>query len=120
MSRLHDGGRRVASTARRLWQRDAGRCGRCGDPIPYALPWSHPDGLTIGHIVAQSRGGSDSDSNLRPEHNRCNLSAKAGDAPRTIASPIAAVVAEPVSFGAVTSRKRRAADEAGDREGLIR
>lgn len=34
-----------------------------------------PLGLTIGHVIPLSHGGSDDDANLRPEHRRCNLAA---------------------------------------------
>lgn len=75
MTRQHRGGRAVASTRLRLWQRDAGRCGRCGKVIDLDASPMGPFGLTIGHVIPLSHGGSDDDANLRPEHRRCNLAA---------------------------------------------
>jgi len=39
----------------------------------------HPDGVTVGHVIPYSHGGSMALDNLAPEHRRCNLDAKARD-----------------------------------------
>lgn len=49
----------------KLWERDDGRCGVCGDPVS-------PDAMEIDHILPRSRGGGDHWDNLRPSHGRCN------------------------------------------------
>ena len=75
--RLHDGGQALVKARERIIERDYGIdgpiCGRCGEGFDLSLNGLHPDGLTVGHIVPVARGGSDDDSNLRPEHRRCNL-----------------------------------------------
>lgn len=87
---LHRGGRRVGSTRSRLWHRDNGLCWRCGKPIDPALSPMAPGGLTIGHKVPASLGGSDDDANLGPEHRSCNLAAGVGDV-----SPVASLAVPP-------------------------
>lgn len=62
-------------TARLLWDRDGGLCWRCRRPIDPTVSALLPGGLTIGHVVPRSRGGSDGLDNLAPEHRRCNLAA---------------------------------------------
>lgn len=49
----------------RIYQRDAGICGRCGLPAAW-------DDWDLGHIVDRFYGGSNEDSNLRVEHKSCN------------------------------------------------
>jgi 5-methylcytosine-specific restriction endonuclease McrA len=68
-------GRANGRLARALWIAHAGKCWRCGDPIDPTLPRSMPGGLTIGHVIPRSLGGSDHWDNLAPEHCRCNLEA---------------------------------------------
>lgn len=89
-SLLHQGGQRLRTARVQVVNRDGNVCGRCGGRIDLSLPGSHPDGLTLGHIIPASKGGTDDLSNLRPEHRRCNLAAGARRAPprATIAVPI--------------------------------
>ena len=70
-------GRRNRMLARALWERDQGKCQRCGLWIDPSLSGALPGGLTIGHVVPLSRGGSNDPSNLGPEHSRCNIAAGA-------------------------------------------
>jgi 5-methylcytosine-specific restriction endonuclease McrA len=87
---LHAGGHRIASTLRRLSDRDGTDCARCGASIDITRSGLDPDGPTLGHVTPVVLGGSDSDANLRLEHRRCNLAAGARrDPPRaTLATPI--------------------------------
>jgi 5-methylcytosine-specific restriction endonuclease McrA len=55
----------TATTRRRIYVRDEGRCWRCGK----AVRWEDYD---LGHIQAQALGGGNEDSNLAVEHKRCN------------------------------------------------
>ena len=50
-----------------------------------------PDGPTLGHIIPDSKGGTDDLANLGLEHRRCNLAAGAR------ANPPRALLANPVS-----------------------
>lgn len=90
MAELHRGGQAVRAARARIIARHGATCGRCGGSIDLTLSGLHPLGLTIGHIVPVSRGGSDADANLRPEHRRCNLVGAARLTPprATIARPI--------------------------------
>ena len=67
-------GRRNRLLALALWNRDSGRCGRCGLPIDLRHHWLSRYALTIGHIRPHSQGGTYDMDNLRPEHRGCNLS----------------------------------------------
>lgn len=89
-SELHRGGARVGRTRRLLLQRDGPGCGRCHQPINMALPGTHTDGPTVGHVQAATRGGGDELANLRLEHRRCNLAAGNRRTP-----PAARIVAPP-------------------------
>jgi 5-methylcytosine-specific restriction endonuclease McrA len=80
-------GRRNRLLALALWNRDDGRCGRCGLPIDPTLHWLDPLALTIGHIEPHSLGGTYDPRNLRPEHRVCNLTAGHRD-PAAVASPV--------------------------------
>jgi hypothetical protein len=53
---------------RRLWERDGGLCGICGQPVDLG-PKMHLD-----HIVQVGEGGSDDWQNLRITHAKCNQS----------------------------------------------
>lgn len=89
-SELHRGGHRLRQARVLVVNRDGNACRRCGGRIDLSLPGSHPDGLTLGHIMPASKGGTDELANLAAEHRRCNLAAGARrDPPRaTIAVPI--------------------------------
>lgn len=66
--------KRLAELVIEVW---GTRCAKCGGQINLSLPRRHPRGLSIGHQLPRSRGGSDDISNLRPEHFQCNLKAGA-------------------------------------------
>jgi 5-methylcytosine-specific restriction endonuclease McrA len=74
---LHAGGRQIARVRLQLAMLHGWVCARCGDPIDPRAPSSSPMGLSIGHRIPVSRGGTDAWSNLRPEHLRCNVEAGA-------------------------------------------
>lgn len=90
MTDLHAGGQLLRSTRARLIARHGAVCGRCRGSIDLTLSGLHPLGLTVGHIIPLSRGGTDADDNLQPEHRRCNLVGGARLTPprATIARPI--------------------------------
>lgn len=93
---IHAGGQELRTARRRLLGQP---CRRCGEAIDPTLSGLHPDGLTVGHVVPVSRGGSDHPSNLAAEHRRCNLAASDRV---DVAPPPAAVV-----FPGVSSSARR-------------
>jgi hypothetical protein len=89
-ARLRD----IASDARRaffrkrLWERDQGRCGICGEPVALGV-------MDVDHIVPRSQGGLTHWDNLRPAHRHCNRSRsderrreRAAASPRHIESPV--------------------------------
>jgi ribosomal protein S14 len=49
----------------KLWERDGGRCGVCGEPV--AL-----DKMDVDHIIPEREGGPTHWDNLRPTHPPCN------------------------------------------------
>ena len=100
---LHRGGHRLRLARRLVVARDGARCRRCGAPIDVRLGGLDPLGLTLGHIVPVSRGGTDALANLAPEHRACNLAAGAGLDAGELAKP-------PHFFrsGDVSGRTRRA------------
>lgn len=54
-----------AATRKRIYLRDEGLCGRCGQHVPY-------HDYDLGHVIARVQGGGNEDSNLQVEHKRCN------------------------------------------------
>lgn len=49
----------------RLWERDNGLCGICGEPVAY-------HDMDVDHSRARALGGADHWDNLRPAHAECN------------------------------------------------
>jgi 5-methylcytosine-specific restriction endonuclease McrA len=47
-------------------------CGICGEKMNLLCARTDPEGATIDHIVPRAEGGTDSRSNLRLAHKRCN------------------------------------------------
>lgn len=47
-------------------------CHICKEPIDMNLPRTNRMGLTIDHVIALSKGGTDTMDNLRPAHWICN------------------------------------------------
>lgn len=79
-SRLHRGGQALRTARAGIIARAAGGpivCARCGGIIDPGLSGLHPQGLTVGHRIAASRGGTDDPGNLVPEHRDCNMHGKA-------------------------------------------
>ena len=66
--------RRNRATLRRWATITQAPCARCGRPILYTAPPTHPLAFTAGHITAVLHGGTHHPDNLRPEHRRCNTS----------------------------------------------
>lgn len=56
----------------RLYARDEGRCGVCGDPVDRALAWPDKWSLTVDHILPLARGGRHSPANCQIAHAVCN------------------------------------------------
>ena len=51
---------------RRVWERDAGICQLCGDPVPF-------DEMHLDHVVPVSKDGKHSYDNTQTSHATCNL-----------------------------------------------
>jgi hypothetical protein len=64
---------------RQIYNNSNGMCGICGDSIDWSLKWPHPMSMSVDHIVPLSRGGDDSESNLRASHLRCNCQRGSGN-----------------------------------------
>lgn len=68
-------GRRTIGGAkrRRIFERDGNLCAICGVPAGQPFPDAPERSavLTVGHLVPVARGGTDDDSNLRAECQRC-------------------------------------------------
>jgi predicted nucleic acid-binding Zn ribbon protein len=62
----------------RIYERDAWRCGICGDPVRQDRDVQDWLGPTLDHIVPRSEGGSDDPANLRLAHFMCNSRRGAG------------------------------------------
>jgi 5-methylcytosine-specific restriction endonuclease McrA len=77
---------------RRLFEAAGGRCQYCGDDLPGVLS------MHVDHIVARSKGGSDTEGNLRASCKSCNSAKRDGDlqrlrdALRVRFSPLAGIV----------------------------
>lgn len=56
---------RRAYFRRRLWEHHDGRCGICGEPVPFGE-------MHIDHILPFSHGGPTHWDNLQPSHALCN------------------------------------------------
>jgi 5-methylcytosine-specific restriction endonuclease McrA len=63
---------------RKLVVRHETHCWVCGELVDKTLSGRHPDGPTIDHVIARSRGGTNDISNLRLAHQRCNNARQAG------------------------------------------
>lgn len=56
----------VAPVSRRaIYERDGGRCGICGKPVPY-------ERMHLDHIIPLARGGTHEPRNVQTTHQRCN------------------------------------------------
>ncbi|WP_280443284.1 HNH endonuclease [Nocardia brasiliensis] len=68
----------TGSKRRRILERDGGACQVCGITAGTTFPGelSRTAILTVGHLIPKERGGSDDDSNLRAECQRCNDEAR--------------------------------------------
>lgn len=49
----------------KLWERDGGLCGICGEPVAYFE-------MDVDHSRAKAMGGASTWGNLRPSHAACN------------------------------------------------
>ncbi|MBY4383977.1 HNH endonuclease [Rhodococcus fascians] len=63
---------------RRILERDGHACQVCGAAagMPFVDEPTRKAQMTMGHIIPVSRGGTDEDSNLRTECQRCNDEAR--------------------------------------------
>ena len=66
-------GTRTQSFKRKLYFRDSGLCGVCGEPILLSDKYPHPRSLSIDHIVPISKGGHHAQYNLQITHWICNV-----------------------------------------------
>jgi hypothetical protein len=57
---------------RRIWERDAGICGLCREPVALS-PLMHLD-----HVIQRHHGGADHWDNLRATHAACNRQRRRG------------------------------------------
>jgi 5-methylcytosine-specific restriction endonuclease McrA len=77
---------------RRLFDACGGRCQYCGDTLPGVLS------MHVDHVVARSKGGADTEDNLRASCKSCNSAKRDGDlqrlrdALRVRFSPLAGIV----------------------------
>lgn len=54
--------------------RDGWLCHLCGGSVtPHLWGSAHPDAPTIDHVIPVSRGGSDTDDNVKLAHRVCNM-----------------------------------------------
>lgn len=67
------GGRKVAELRALVLATYPAVCRICRQPIDVTLPATHPMGVSVGHLVPRSKGGTDAIENLRPEHLSCNV-----------------------------------------------
>jgi hypothetical protein len=91
----------------KMWERDGGLCGFCGEPVPC-------DALDLDHVRPQRDGGLATWDNLRTAHPHCNRTAgaKLGHAARPRiydGTPVPWSVRIPVSLH--TTLKAMAAEE---------
>lgn len=56
----------------KLFERDGGRCGICGELVDMSISPLEPNGPTIDHIRPKCRSGSNAWVNLQLAHERCN------------------------------------------------
>lgn len=59
-------------TRKEIFDRDAWRCGFCGEAIDPALKWPDPGSVSLDHIVPLIHGGEHSRENTRAAHLGCN------------------------------------------------
>lgn len=69
VSRPYRGTAAFREMRRRVWERDGGRCGRCGRLITDGEKWD------LGHRIPHAQGGPFQAENLRVEHVSCNRAA---------------------------------------------
>jgi predicted nucleic acid-binding Zn ribbon protein len=60
-----------------LFQRDASRCGICGQKVSAEFIFPHPMSATVDHIMPLSRGGKHEPQNVQLAHWCCNSDKKA-------------------------------------------
>ena len=65
--------KRTPAFKARIYFRDNGKCGICGDHIDTALKHPDPRSLSLDHIIPRSKGGSHSATNLQAAHLSCNV-----------------------------------------------
>lgn len=64
--RTYRGTARFRRVRELVWERDGGRCGRCGRLVTEGEKWD------LGHLVPHHQGGPFEADNLRVEHVGCN------------------------------------------------
>lgn len=57
----------------KVFERDGGRCGICGNKVNRSLRWPQPMSATLDHIAPLSRGGTHIWQNVQLAHLVCNL-----------------------------------------------
>lgn len=62
-----------AKFKQKIYFRDEGLCGVCGEPILLSHKYPHPESLTLDHIVPLSKGGAHSQYNIQLAHWTCNI-----------------------------------------------
>lgn len=72
-----------ASEAKRIFRRDGGVCQKCGCVCRfggrYTTPWDRLKASAVDHIFPRSRGGQNTDDNLRLLCQTCNAQKGAKD-----------------------------------------
>lgn len=60
-------------TALEVFERDAYRCGICGDAVDATLAWPDMRSASVDHVVPFARGGEHTFSNVQCAHLICNI-----------------------------------------------
>jgi hypothetical protein len=101
-------------TVAELIARDGNLCELCQTLIDLTLEFPHPYSATVGHIVPETRGGSDESGNLRLEHFDCNMRKRDHlDSELTLPFTPPKPVADVVALLEATERHREGSQKSG-------
>lgn len=69
----------IINKARATYRRTKPNCAICGKPINYNAHRDDNDALNVDHIIAFTKGGTDTMNNYQPAHRACNSKKRARD-----------------------------------------